>query len=153
MKIKFRTGAQATAGLLLVPLVLAALVFAPLASAHDGGIEQGIDADTARYTAMGRFYQDGTQRGIDADTARYTAMGQFYQDRLQRALDADTARYTAMGEFYQDRLQRALDADTAHYVALGRYYSGLPVAGVDGENHLTANPELFTHIRYQTCGC
>jgi hypothetical protein len=58
-----------------------------------------------------------------------------------------------MGQFYQDGIQRGIEADTARYVALGRYYSGFPVAGADGENYLTANPELFSHYRYQICGC
>lgn len=77
--------------LLAVGLVLSLLVTtllttgtrsAAVATEKENSIQRGIDADAARYTAMGAYYaakeEASVQRGIDADAARYAAMGAYY---------------------------------------------------------------------------
>jgi hypothetical protein len=116
------------------------LVITPLPAIHLGvpifenglSIQRGLEADTARYTAMAEFYvaqAKHSQSGLEADAARYTAMAEFYnanEASIQRGLEADTARYTAMAKYYTEkeaaRIQRSLNADTARYTAMAEYY-------------------------------
>ena len=70
------------AAFFIVTLILGAFAGIPRVEAGSDSIQRGIDADAARYQAMGEFYlakvQSDIQRGIDADAARYQAMGKFY---------------------------------------------------------------------------
>ena len=155
MKTMESNGGQAIAGVLLVVLILGALVFAPLALAHDGGIEQGIDADTVRYTAMGQFYQDSMQRGRDADAARYAALGRYFTDPVAAGIDQQDLlaanpelmvahRYSSAAAQAAAELHLAANPELmiAHRYSLAAH-----------DALLAANPELISHFRYQTCGC
>ena len=126
--------------ILAVGLILAILVVAvprintgpvSVASGNDAGLQRGLDASAARYTAMAEAYfaqQEALQRSVDASAARYTALAEAYfgqQEALQRSFDASAARYTALAEAYgarSDNLQRGLDASAARYTALAEYY-------------------------------
>lgn len=72
----------------------------------ESGIQHGINADAARYTAMAKYYADQAESvrlGVQADAVRYTNMVDFYsawRDELRLIHEADAARYTAMAKFY-----------------------------------------------------
>jgi sensor domain CHASE-containing protein len=83
---------------------------------------------------LGKFYQDGIQRGLDADAARYAALGRYYTDPVATGRD-------------QENL---LAANPELMVA--RRYSLAAARAADGAR-MAANPELISHMRYQTCGC
>jgi hypothetical protein len=86
------------------------------------------------------------QRGIDADVARYQAMGQAYLQQaqaIQRGIDANAARYQAMGQAYLQKaqaIQRGIDVAAARYQAMGNSNLGCVVQSAESE--LAANPEL-----------
>ena len=101
-----------------------------------------IDADAARWQALGEFYAKQAQeaarvqRAQAADTARWEAMGKAYTpstnaQSAQPAYDAETARWVAMGEFYvrqadeAQRARQARNADAARWAAMGKYYARL----------------------------
>ena len=76
------------------------------APVNESSIQQGIEADAARYTAMAGAYlaqRDPALRSIEADTARYNAMAEAYfaqQAASLRWIEAYTARCNAMAEAY-----------------------------------------------------
>jgi hypothetical protein len=90
--------------LLLIAMVISFPVSNALTSA-----ERGRTADTARWTAMGEYYEkleeSQLQRSRAADAARWTAMVERYQNveevqNLPRGRVADAARWTAMADYY-----------------------------------------------------
>jgi hypothetical protein len=95
-----------------------------------------LEADLARWTAMGEYYENvetgKIQRSRSADTARWMGQAEFYQNveesqNLQRRRAADAARWTAMGEYYENVagdqvLSRAQSADAARWLAMSEYY-------------------------------
>ena len=99
-------------GILAVGLIVGSFVVTPppaetqSAAVVTDSLQRGIEASTARYTAMAKSYateNDGLQQGIEASAARYTAMAASYaakNDGLQRSIDASAARYTAMAKYY-----------------------------------------------------
>jgi len=104
--------------------------------ASAGGIERGIDAASARWSALGEYYL----AKADADSARWVALGEFYLAK-DRGIDADSARWVALGEYYTAKaaaVQRGIDASTARYQAMGRLYP----------SDLAANPELSAARRF-----
>lgn len=65
-------------------------------------------ADSARWTAMGDYYEKLEESPIQrraADAARWTASGDYYKKleaaQIQRSRAADTARWNAMVEHYR----------------------------------------------------
>jgi hypothetical protein len=67
----------------IAALILGAFIVAPpvLAAkvAVDGGVQKGIDADAARYQALGEATLSAAiLRGIDADSARYQGIGESF---------------------------------------------------------------------------
>jgi hypothetical protein len=78
-----------------------------------------------------------SHRSLDAETARWVAMGKYYLEkqaqeshRSHRSLDAETARWVAMGKYYLEkqaqeshRSHRSLEAESARWVAMGEYYT------------------------------
>ena len=82
--------------------------FGSPASGRETGIQRGMEADAARYTAMAEYYAAKEAAGVPvnyaADTARYNAMAEYFAAKdaaiIQRARAADAARYTAMAEYY-----------------------------------------------------
>lgn len=157
MKTKKRIGIPAVTGLLLAALLLGTLVFASPLSAQDESIQRGIDADSARYASLGKYYQSGIQRGIDASAARYAALGNYYQeDGIQRGIDADAARYAALGRHYAGQLMVGISQDSVlaanpELMAARRFNSTTTLVASD--LHLAINPELSSVARYENCGC
>jgi hypothetical protein len=119
-------------GILSLLLVAMAVALPPANPRTMSAIERGREADAARWTAMGEYYQkleaSQIQRSRIADTARWTAMGEYYLNHAYRArsLAADAARWTAMGEYYEkleaSQLQRSRAADAARWTAMAAYY-------------------------------
>jgi hypothetical protein len=71
-------------------------------------VERSRSADTARWEAMGKYYENQAQRqrSRSADTARWEAIAEYYQSveeaqNVQRGRDADAARWTDLAEYYQ----------------------------------------------------
>ena len=67
-------------GLLIAPLPAQAQSAAILGRNEDS-LQRGIDASSARYTALAAHYgaeSDTVQLGIDASAARYSAMAKYY---------------------------------------------------------------------------
>jgi len=66
-------------------------------------------------------------RVVEADAARWVAMGEFYArlDELQRqrSVAADAARWIAKGEFFAGL--NTAEVDAARWVAMGEYYARL----------------------------
>jgi len=90
-------------------LATSAIALDPEASEADR-LERSRAADTARWTAMGEYYEQlnvaqSMERSRAADTARWTAIGEYYVQleaaQLQRSRVADTARWNAMAEYYR----------------------------------------------------
>jgi hypothetical protein len=77
-------------------------------------VAQRIDADSARYTALGEHYA----RGDTADTARYVALGEYYAEKG----GADSERYAALGAWYLAKWEAAAEASAARYEGLAEYY-------------------------------
>jgi len=107
--------------------------FGSAAPVSESSIKSGIEADTARYTAMAEYYiaqKESVALGIQADAARYTAMTAFYpawRESLNRVYAVDAARYTAMTTFYaawRNDLKQVHEADAARYTAMAKYYAG-----------------------------
>ena len=102
--------------LLIAMLALSAFRWAPnhLATATYHQSER------ADYSA---FYvsRQNLQQSLDADAARYTAMAEFYNAdaiSIQSGLDADAARYTGMAKYYMS--ERNSTAMSFHYTSPGR---------------------------------
>jgi hypothetical protein len=117
-------------GTLVAVLVLLTLVALPVWA----GDSKGLDADAARYQAMGAFYQQAAaERGIEASAARYTAMGAFY---LAMAGDDALAANPEL------RAARAWTAQNAQ---------SLGACVQTDEDRLAANPELALVSRLAGC--
>jgi hypothetical protein len=132
--------AWVAAATLIVALMLGASVVTPQAQAS-------IDADAARYAALGNYYQDGIQRGIDADAARYAALGNYYQDGIQRGIDADAARYAALGRYYAESVLAA----NPEPMIVRRSYDQGTFSCSPGDEVLATNPELRFFHRAGDC--
>jgi len=104
-----------------------------LAQSGAGAVTSGRDADAARYTAMGAYYQAAAERGIEASAARYQAMGTAY---LAMAGDDALAANPEL------RVARAWSAQSAQSIGA--------CVRVD-EDRLAANPELALVNRFASC--
>ena len=78
---------------------------------HEAQRQRNRAAETARWTAMGKYFENveagKIQRSRNADAARWMAMSEYYlklteaeSQNLQRGRTADAARWTAMAEYY-----------------------------------------------------
>jgi hypothetical protein len=112
--------------------------------AHETQRLRSLEADVARWTAMGEYYQNlkveeaALQRGRAADAVRWTAVAGSYQDlhetqQLQRSRAADVARWTALAQYYRNQEEQKLPRGRAAYAlrwtAMAQYYDqmhGLP---------------------------
>jgi hypothetical protein len=108
-------------------------------------VQRGIEADAARYAAMGNAFQAAVLRGIDADAARYAALGSYFT-AIQRGIEADAARYAALGSYYAKMEEGLLAANPE--LILVRNFRGVPEPVYD--YHLAANPELITVRQFNT---
>jgi len=146
-----RTTKYARLAVLSLIAILVAGIFlsAPSALAvalKDGGLsakeQLGLEASSARWAAVGRFYADQLERAAATDSARWAAAGRFYTDRFERAAAADAARWAAAGLFYSNLFERAAVVSSARYSAMAVFYAGGLVAGSDDHDVFSANPEL-----------
>lgn len=108
------------AALLIMFLLLGAFAGVARAAADNDGIQRGIEADAARYQAMGAFYQAKAERGLEADAARYQAMGEHY---LARAADDGFAAGPALSLRLVDAasLRGSYSGDDAYDPATGAH--------------------------------
>lgn len=154
-------------GTLVAILVLLTLVALPVWA----GDSKGLDADAARYQAMGAFYlatseAASSERDRGWEEARDAAMSAFYLATSEAASSErgrgwEEARDAAMGAFYQQAAaERGIEAAAARYTAMGAYYQAAAERGIDAsaaryaamgafflamageDDGLAANPEL-----------
>jgi hypothetical protein len=90
-------------------------------------------ANGAMSLAEAKFYvaqaETSIQRGIDADAARYQALGGSYLAKaIQRGIEADSGRQQALGEFYGAQYGAADVVGTARREALTRFQMAKPIA-------------------------
>lgn len=137
MKTKERIEIPAMRGLLLVALILATLVFATVVSAQDESIQRGIDADAARYAALGRYYAGQPMAGVSQDGI-LAANPELMAARRYGSTDGLTAGIAVL-------------AANPELMAARRFSSTAALAASDAR--LTANPELSSVTRYESCGC
>jgi len=88
------TYAPLAAVALIAAVLFGSFAGVPIASADGDGVGRGIDANAARYQALGEYYL----RTADADTARWVALGQFYTQ-------SSTTPYTDVSMFYAERMR------------------------------------------------
>ena len=99
-------------GMLVITLPRAQSLSPTVKVDKQASILRGIDASSARYTALAAHFagvNDRLQRGIDASSARYTALAAFYggkSEGVQRGIDASAARYSALAEYYAAAVAR-----------------------------------------------
>jgi hypothetical protein len=115
-------------------LIVAATLFlsAPAGSSTPSvGNSAAIEAEVARWTAIGEHYQAqalNAERREAALVARWTAMGEHYQAQAanaERREAALVARWNAMGEHYQAQAVNAAlreAAMVARWNAMGEHY-------------------------------
>jgi hypothetical protein len=149
---------------LFVAFAIVVLDMGPLA-VNESSLARGIEADAARWTALG---QDYAARGAEADAARWAALGHAYT----AASSSGTLPYTDVSHFYAERMRaqarenaqlaanpelmvarrgyRALDpvALNPELAAARRGYSVSGVFGLSPDRELALNPELGAVRRY-----
>ena len=135
--------AWVAAATLIVALMLGASVVTPQAQAS-------IDVDSARYAALGNYYQGGIQRGIDADAARYAALGRYYGDSFLAANPELMAARLYSSTAAQASQSGGLAANPELMTARRSYDQGT-VSCSPGDEVLGANPELI--FLRQARGC
>ena len=102
---------------LLVPgllslLLVAMAVSSPLAkgpTSESLTIQRSRAADTARWSAMSKYYQNlaihdaERQRGREADAARWTILAEYFQNSIaaHSSQVADALRWTAIAKYYK----------------------------------------------------
>ena len=128
------------AAALSVILILGTFLSAPRVGASEDPIQRGIDADAARYQALGASYlaraEAGRLRGLDAASARwaalstsyahgsaeqpYTDVSLFYVERLRAQIRESSAAaaaaqlpYTDVSKFYVERLRAQIREGSA----------------------------------------
>jgi hypothetical protein len=137
-----------TAAILIVTLLLGAFAGIPRVAAASDGIQRGIDADAARYQAMGESYM-AIQRGIDAGAARYQAMGGSYMAKAGDDLLAANPELMFARRSY-GAAASLLATNPELMVARQAYKTGALGCAIGGED-LAANPELA--FARQARGC
>jgi hypothetical protein len=120
---------------LAVVLFVAAVVFLSLSADklnESSGEVAGLEADSARWNAMGEHYRAEAleaERSAFANTARWDAMGDHYRGEtfdVERGMAANTARWNAMGEHYRAEAfdaEHSAAARTARWNAMGEWYT------------------------------
>ena len=137
--VKYAWVAAAT---LIVALVLGAFAgIPPVAAGSDS-----IDADAARYQAMGEYYlAAGRERAIDADSARWAALSSSY------AQASGALSYTDVSRFYAERMRAQASQGSASgalpYTDVSRFYAERMRAQASQGSALAANPELLSARR------
>jgi hypothetical protein len=131
--------AWVAAATLIVALILGAFAgIPPVAAGSDS-----IDADAARYQAMGEYYLAqagaGRERAIDADSARWAALGSSY------AQASAALSYTDVSRFYAERMraQAHQASSSMPYTDVSRFYAERMRAQASQRSTLAANPELM----------
>ena len=83
--------------LLVVAVAMLVVMLLPDLPVPSAGSAAGLDASSARWAALGRYYS--RQRALSADSARWQALGRSYT-RLERSNEASSARWQALGESF-----------------------------------------------------
>jgi hypothetical protein len=143
--------------LLAVALVIPQLAWADHASDHpysqfDDPATESVDADTARWVALGKYYEGKSERAAAADGARWFARGNFYLAESERAAAADSARWASLAATYTGAIGDAAllaanpegGADgSASLAALGSTFHE-----ASGNAFLAVNPEAVAYLRF-----
>jgi hypothetical protein len=70
-----------------------------------------------------------TEAGVDASSARWTALGAYYTAKYEAAAAASSARWTALGAYYTAKYEAAAAASSARYEAIAEWYSQKGLSG------------------------
>jgi hypothetical protein len=128
--------AWVAAAALIVTLILGAFAGIPTVAAGADGVQNGIDAGSARWAALGSYFAQGSE---------YTDVNKFYAERM-RASIAQAPEYTDAAKFYAERM-RASVAQASEPTAVAKFYSERmrDEAGVlaAAQEFYAANPELM----------
>jgi hypothetical protein len=89
-------------GMLVLVLAVAAVVMvAPaIKGAESPATVSGIDADSARWQALGAYYAPDFEAASATSSARWQALAAEYAARYERSAAASSARYQALAEWY-----------------------------------------------------
>ena len=89
------------------------------------GIAAGVEASSARWSALGATYAPDRSAATAAGSARWTALGAYHLARYEAAAAASSARYQALAEYYNTEaasLVPSMTADSTRWTALGAYH-------------------------------
>lgn len=119
-------------GMLLLALTVATvlIVVPTLGRTVSAPTSLGIDAGSARWTALGVAYAPDYEAVAAVSSARWTALGEDYAPFQARA--ADAARWTALAARYPARYERSHAAGAARYQALAGHYGAGPAGSARG---------------------
>ena len=90
------------------------------------GIAAGVEASSARWTALGEYYAPESNAAAAASSARWTALGEHYRAeslRAERSANASSARWSALGAYHLARYEAAAAASSARYQAMADWYA------------------------------
>ena len=114
-----------------VVLLLAVVALLGVMSVFDRGgspgITAGIEAASARWTALGASYAPDYEAIAAVSSARYTALGESYGHSAARA--ADSARWSALGASYTPDYDAIAAVSSARWTALGESYTAKAALG------------------------
>jgi hypothetical protein len=138
-------------GALVLVLVIAAVLMVTPASqwTESSATVSGIEADSARWTALAASYAPDYAAAAAASSARYQAMAQYFgaeSARHERGVAADTARWAALATQYPARYERSAAAGSARYQALAQYYG---VESANRERGATADAARWEALAVQ----
>jgi hypothetical protein len=115
------------AGLVVLLLSVVAVagglfLFEPGASS---GIAAGIEATSARWSALGASYAPDYETIAEVSSARYTALARSF------GRSADSARWAALGASYAPDYETIAEVSSARYTALAESYGFSPARSAD----------------------
>jgi hypothetical protein len=116
--------------LFLLVLGLAAVMLAAASIYHlmsvlspgaSSGVAAGVEAASARWSALGAHYAPDYEAIATASSARWSALGEYLSKAKARA--ADTARWNALGAHYAPDYEAIATVSSARWSALGAHYA------------------------------
>jgi hypothetical protein len=117
------------AGLMILLLAVVAVMggmslFGPGASSR---IAAGVDAASARWSALGASYTPDYEAVAAVSSARYTVLAESYE--LSAARSADSARWSALGASYAPDYEAIAAVSSARWSALAESYTDKAAQG------------------------
>jgi hypothetical protein len=108
-------------GLVALAVVVVMLVFSADGTDAESATAAGLEASSARWSALGESYAPDYEAIADADSARYGALAERYVPDYERAAAANSARWTAMAVAVSEAEART--ADAARWSAMAERYA------------------------------